>query len=54
MANSSYIESKMQMEVMEHDGEDPSTLKVMLYATDSQGNKRKVAVNENGELIPGE
>ena len=52
--NSEYIESKMQMEVMEHDGEDPGTLKVMLYATDNEGNKKRVAVNENGELITGE
>lgn len=42
------------MEVMEHEGDDPSTLKVMLYAIDSEGNKKRVAVNENGELITGE
>lgn len=51
--NSEYIESKMQLMVMEHDGEDTGTMKVMLYSEDSEGNKRKVAVNESGELIIG-
>ena len=48
----SYGDAQVRWE--QHDGDAPETQKVSIYGWDSDNTqKRRIAVNENGELVPG-